>query len=78
MTTQEYDKMLIYLNYYSYDRNGEKTISIHYYNYPWYNKPYAITCNGGVAIMWLSEGEFAQACRVCAREHIIIDTINEH
>lgn len=71
------DKFLIH--YYSYDNNGQATISAHYYDYNYCKEyPYAVLDNGGVAMFWMTEAEFGVFAALCARMKVVIDTINEH
>ena len=71
------DQFLI--RYYSYDNNGQATISAHYCDYDYCKEhPYCVLCNGGVAMFWMTEAEFGEFAALCARMQVIIDTINEH
>lgn len=71
--------MMVYLDYYSYDNNGVKTISIIYCQEPYCKEhPYYISCNGGVVMMWLTEEELKQAARLCIQNKITIDPVTLH
>lgn len=79
MTKYDDKAMMTFLDYYSYDNNGVKTISIIYCQEPWCKEhPYYISCNGGVAIMWMTKEEVEQAARLCIQNKITIDPITLH
>lgn len=75
MTTYNDEMMRVFLNYYSFDNNGTKTISI--WHFPKQGK-YAILDNGGVIMMTMSEDEVGQAARLCIEMGITISPVINH
>lgn len=67
----------LYIDYYSFDNNGTKTIAIHYY--PDRERlNYAVLGNGGVALWRLSDDTLAQVTRLCIQKGITISPIIAH
>ena len=72
-------KLEIFVSYYSYLENGQSTISILHCDKDWCkDKPYYISANGGVAMMWMDEAEVAEVAKICIKNKVRIDTINKH
>lgn len=70
------DLMKIYLDYYSFDNNGTKTIALHHINQPWCR--YAILANGGIVMMRLERSDLARVSRLCIEMGITINPTIEH
>lgn len=75
--TDDYIRTLI--GYYSFDKEGQPTIALHYCALDYCKEhPYCVLSNGGVAMLWMKREELAQFTALCAEMRVIIDTINEH
>lgn len=73
------DLLDIYIDYYSYLEGGEKKICVHYYDCEYCkDAPFAVLCNGGVAMFHMNAFEFGIFAVSCAKKQIIIDTKNIH
>lgn len=70
MATYDDAMMRVFLNYYSFDNNGTKTISIKYLGKDGFD--YVILSNGGVVIMNLNQEDAGQAMRLCVEMGITI------
>ena len=70
------EMMRVYLDYYAYDNNGVKTISIQHIGQDWCD--YAILANGQVVMMKLGRDAVAQAARLCIDMGITINPVDKH
>lgn len=74
------DIAAVYIDYYSFDNQGTKTIAIHHTPGVFADKTknYAVLGNGGVPLWILSDEELAQVARLCIQKGITISPIIVH
>ena len=72
------EKADIFAMYYSFiDNEGIRTLSLQYCDKDYCkSKPYYISANGGVPMLWMNEEDVTDIIRECIKQKIKIDTIN--
>lgn len=65
----------VYVDYYSFDNNGTKTIAIKANED---GHGFVVLGNGGVALWWLSDDNLSQVARLCIRKGITINPTIVH
>lgn len=76
MTTYNDEMMRVFLNYYSFDNNGTKTISIR--RTETCACEYAVLGNGEIILMGMTRAEMEQAARLCIEMGITINPVIKH
>lgn len=70
------DELKVFIDYYSFDNNGTKTISIQHIGQDWCD--YAILANGQVVMMHLGSEAVARVARLCIDMGITINPVINH